>query len=637
LLIIIAIISILFIVLVSKVDFATDKARAVGVQTDFRSYQIAFEMVSKENDGFNTLGWDTGDDNGDRIRNTVDLGDTDEDGVYDFDETWTGQKKYIEFWTGVYTLINPADPTDTSGILELEKAINKHLDPVLRINISPDGTITMANGHQDPWKTEYHGVYLTNACQEAAAIWNTDASMTNSMGDNMDRGAIVMFSNGANKHLGTKVKIESGVVTSTVSLVDANTPDDNVIGKDDFVLNVTYSFANGYGETGVQTSGFVNNQKFLVDKNILSRPVQYIMLSGEHKTISVDDRWFKSNAEYEKFVAVKINGEIVDPENYEVYEGSTVVVLKEEYINTLPLEKYDFEIVSNDGSAYCTMDIREPEIIEPDVDEPSQEQPTIPEPPLEPNEPVNPEPEIPVEPEEPEVEIPDPKPTLNDYSWFTIQTIAKQPFTPQQFADIYNIHLGDQKIDEKTGTIYTLVDFSYNYDNKPEDEDYTYNGFVFMYNSGLGKMAMNTNDTNIGGYGASTLKEYVDGLYDNQDPELQKIIKEVTIRYNDGNKYNVVHETQCKIFIPSLIEMGFYINDWRYLSEGCQFKYFTDWQAISKFQTVEFVGEQIDVWWLRSAACNVTGDNMFQYSLGFINSFCASTKEMNVLTCFVIG
>jgi prepilin-type N-terminal cleavage/methylation domain-containing protein len=64
LLIVIAIIGILFVVLVSKVDFATDKAKATGVQTDFRSFQVAFETVSRENSGFNTLGWDTGDNAG---------------------------------------------------------------------------------------------------------------------------------------------------------------------------------------------------------------------------------------------------------------------------------------------------------------------------------------------------------------------------------------------------------------------------------------------------------------------------------------------------------------------------------------------------------------------------------------------
>ena len=57
LLIVIAIIGILFIVLVSKVDFATDKAKTSGVQTDFRSFQMALETVSKEKAGFNSFGW----------------------------------------------------------------------------------------------------------------------------------------------------------------------------------------------------------------------------------------------------------------------------------------------------------------------------------------------------------------------------------------------------------------------------------------------------------------------------------------------------------------------------------------------------------------------------------------------------
>ena len=80
LLIVIAIIGILFIVLVSKVDFATDKAKSTGVQTDFRSFQMAFDTVAKENAGFNTFGWDTGDTDGDGIRNSVDESDHPDNG-----------------------------------------------------------------------------------------------------------------------------------------------------------------------------------------------------------------------------------------------------------------------------------------------------------------------------------------------------------------------------------------------------------------------------------------------------------------------------------------------------------------------------------------------------------------------------
>ena len=51
-LIVICIISILFVVLVSKVDFATDKSKNVGVHYDFHAMQSALHIVALENDGF---------------------------------------------------------------------------------------------------------------------------------------------------------------------------------------------------------------------------------------------------------------------------------------------------------------------------------------------------------------------------------------------------------------------------------------------------------------------------------------------------------------------------------------------------------------------------------------------------------
>ena len=239
LLIVIAIIGILFIVLVSKVDFATDKAKATGVQTDFRSFQLAFEQVAKENAGFNTFGWDTGDTNGDRIRNSYDEGDTNKDGVQDLGETWTGRKQYTETWTGVYTLVKPGTTGyDADVIAALETAINANLDPKLHITISTDGVIAMANGAQDPWKNEYHGRYLSNAGT-----------------DKLDRGVILMYSDGANGVNGSADGIAGGLVNIT-------TPGSNKDGKDDYALATVYTYANGYGEVKSITYGFSNNQSF---------------------------------------------------------------------------------------------------------------------------------------------------------------------------------------------------------------------------------------------------------------------------------------------------------------------------------------------------------------------------------------
>ena len=187
LLIVIAIIGILFIVLVSKVDFATDKAKATGVQTYFRSFQLAFDTVAREQAGFSEL----------------------VDGNYD----------------------------------KLEVAINKNLDAKLHIDIDDStGEITMLNGALDPWNVPYHGTYIAGT-------------------DGKDRGAIVMYSNGANLTFGSEATIAGGVVT-------ISTASDN--GKDDYAIVSCYSLVNGYGAIISQTHGFGNDN--MVTNNSSNNP-----------------------------------------------------------------------------------------------------------------------------------------------------------------------------------------------------------------------------------------------------------------------------------------------------------------------------------------------------------------------------
>ena len=256
LLIVIAIIGIPFIVLVSKVDFATDKAKATGVQTDFRSYQMAFETVAKENAGFTTFGWDTGDEDMDGIRDSRDEKDLDESGDQNgSEEDFTGRKVYVEDFTGIYSLMEygVTDAYDEDALARLETAINANLDPKLHITIDENGLITMANGAQDPWKTEYQGYLLTTNSKE-------------------DRGAIVLYSLGANAELGSVAKLDDGVVTVTIKTVGddamdgiygydrASATDNNKAGKDDYSLATVYTYKNGYGEVISTTTGFSNNQ-----------------------------------------------------------------------------------------------------------------------------------------------------------------------------------------------------------------------------------------------------------------------------------------------------------------------------------------------------------------------------------------
>ena len=360
LLIVIAIIGILFIVLVSKVDFATDKAKATGVQTDFRSFQMAFDTVAKENAGFNTFGWDTGDANQNGKRDSYDEGDNGagggiaKNGIQDGTEVFTGHKVYDETFTKVYSLKkNGTGSYDRDALNRLETAINANLDPKLHITIADDGTISMANGAQDPWNKEYHGAYISNA--EV---------------DKKDRGAIVMYSDGANNEFGSEHSIASGIVT-------VNVPGNNKNGKDDYSIVSLYTYVNGYGEVKNITTGFSNNQTMLAGNNSVvvtpnipdtpDEPIQpddpnlpvngvYEMLDGANQTFNAQtptSLTFRSKADFNKFSGVKVDGVSVASTNYTVSEGSTIVTLKADYLKTLDGGEHHVEIISNDGIAYA--------------------------------------------------------------------------------------------------------------------------------------------------------------------------------------------------------------------------------------------------------------------------------------------
>ena len=63
------------------------------------------------------------------------------------------------------------------------------------------------------------------------------------------------------------------------------------------------------------------------------------------------------------FVEVWLNGELLDPANYTVTEGSTIVTLKSEYLVTLPSGEYTMEIVFTDGIAEATFHVTDSAVL----------------------------------------------------------------------------------------------------------------------------------------------------------------------------------------------------------------------------------------------------------------------------------
>ena len=56
---------------------------------------------------------------------------------------------------------------------------------------------------------------------------------------------------------------------------------------------------------------------------------------SEYYTVAPSALSFRSTAPLDDFQEVQINGEIVDPSNYTLEEGSTIVKLSSDYLKTL--------------------------------------------------------------------------------------------------------------------------------------------------------------------------------------------------------------------------------------------------------------------------------------------------------------
>ena len=77
------------------------------------------------------------------------------------------------------------------------------------------------------------------------------------------------------------------------------------------------------------------------------------VIQGENKDIS-----FTSNAAFDDFIRVEVDGATVDESNYIAVSGSTIVTLKASYFQTLAVGTHTLGIVSQNGTATTTFTIK---------------------------------------------------------------------------------------------------------------------------------------------------------------------------------------------------------------------------------------------------------------------------------------
>lgn len=106
--------------------------------------------------------------------------------------------------------------------------------------------------------------------------------------------------------------------------------------------------------TDIATLTVTDNITSSTESSTASESIQYEILDG------ADTSWtqntdgsvvIRGSGDISKFQNVKVDGNVVDAQNYTVTEGSTIITLKPEYLRTLSTGSHTIEIVWTDGSA----------------------------------------------------------------------------------------------------------------------------------------------------------------------------------------------------------------------------------------------------------------------------------------------
>ena len=113
--------------------------------------------------------------------------------------------------------------------------------------------------------------------------------------------------------------------------------------------------------------------KETLDK-LTTAAVAYDIIKGdgsEWKEDSNETLSFTANGAVSKFLGIEINGKTVDPKHYEVKAGSTIVTLKQDYLDTLEAGKYTITFLYTNGETEGTfiVEAAEEETVPPTTEE----------------------------------------------------------------------------------------------------------------------------------------------------------------------------------------------------------------------------------------------------------------------------
>lgn len=164
---------------------------------------------------------------------------------------------------------------------------------------------------------------------------------------------------------GKIVNVLPDIKAYTITVYSDNNGEIYYSSSDDNIINIKVIPNNGYELSSLEVYDS-NNQKIelngsefiMPDSNVTInatfKPINYQFTGGEDATYQDTDLVFTLDGEYELVDKVLVNGNELDPSNYMITEGSTVLTLKDEYLKTLDAGTYELTVTYTNGSSDTT-------------------------------------------------------------------------------------------------------------------------------------------------------------------------------------------------------------------------------------------------------------------------------------------
>lgn len=202
-------------------------------------------------------------------------------------------------------------------------------------------------------------------------------------------------------------------------------------------------------------------------------------------------------------------------------------------------------------------------------------------------------------------------PELEDNTWELIQEAVASGK-----AEEAGLKVGDTKTVKVNGVSYEAVLIGLDHDGE--------NTATFIFKESPARHSMNPTNTNIGGWKASEMRDWLNNTFIEQ-LENKQYIKAVSKTTNNQSTIHELSETVDKLFLPSVTEMNIQ-HDGVYIhrdEEGKPYEYFASGMTISSST------------WTRTCPLHYE----LTYIIGYPPEFTAAHAgmETGITPCFVIG